>query len=58
MFMATYTVLFCYTKGSKSVSYSHIFWYLKEGVDLNIRHDENNVLTDDELVIVTNFIKK
>ena len=34
------------------------FWYPKEGVDLKIRHYESNVLTDDELVVVTDFIKK
>ena len=27
-------------------------WYPKERVDLKIIHDENNMLTDDELVIV------
>ena len=27
-------------------------WYPKERADLKIIHDENNMLTDDELVIV------
>ena len=33
-------------------------WYPKERADLKMIHDENNVLTDDELVVVTDFLKK
>ena len=33
-------------------------WYPKERSDLKIIHDENNVLTDDELVVVRDFLKK
>ena len=30
-------------------------WYPKERADLKMIHDENNVLTDDELVVVRDF---
>ena len=30
-------------------------WYPKEREDFKVVHDENNELTDDELVIVRNF---
>ena len=33
-------------------------WYPKERADLKMIHDENNVLTDDELVVVRDFLKK
>ena len=33
-------------------------WYPKERADLKMIHDENNVLTDDELVIVRGLLKK
>ena len=33
------------------------FWYPKERADLKMIHDENHVLTDDELVIVKDFLK-
>ena len=33
-------------------------WYPKERVDLKMIHDENNVLTDDGLVIVRGQLKK
>ena len=33
-------------------------WYPNERVDLKMIHDENNVLTDDELVVVKDFLKK
>ena len=32
-------------------------WYPKERGDLKMIHDENNVLTDDELAIVRDFFK-
>ena len=32
-------------------------WYPKEKADLKMIHDENNVLTDDELVVVRYFLK-
>ena len=33
-------------------------WYSKERGDLKMIHDENDVLTDDELVVARNFLKK
>ena len=33
-------------------------WYPKERGDLKMLHDENDVLTDDELVVARNFLKK
>ena len=33
-------------------------WYPKERADLKLIHDENNVLTDDELVVVRGQLKK
>ena len=33
-------------------------WYPKERGDLKIIHDENDALTDDQLVVVRNFFKK
>ena len=34
------------------------YWYLKARADLQTMHNENDVLTDDELVIARNFLKK
>ena len=33
-------------------------WYPKERRDLKMIHDQNDVLTDDELVVARNFLKK
>ena len=33
-------------------------WYLKERANFKMIHDENSVLTDDELVVVSDFLKK
>ena len=33
-------------------------WYPKERADLKMIHDENSLLTDDELVVVRDFLKK
>ena len=33
-------------------------WYPKERGDLKTIHDENDVLTDDELVVVRELLKK
>ena len=34
-----------------------LFWYLKEREDIKMIHDENDLLTDVELVIVWDFLK-
>ena len=33
-------------------------WYPKTRIDLEMIHDENDVVTDDELVVARNFFKK
>ena len=33
-------------------------WYPKARIDLKMIHDENDVLTDDELVVARKFLKK
>ena len=33
-------------------------WYLKERADLKMIHDENDVLTDDELVVARSFFEE
>ena len=35
-----------------------IVWYPKERGDLKMIHDENDVITDDELVVVRGLLKK
>ena len=32
-------------------------WYLKERADLKVIHDDNDVLTDDELVVARDFLR-
>ena len=33
-------------------------WYTKAKIDLKMIHDENDVLTNDELVVARNFLKE
>ena len=33
-------------------------WYPKETADLKVIHNENDVLTDDELVVVSGLLRK
>ena len=33
-------------------------WYRKERGDLKMIHDKNDVLTNDEMVVTRNFLKK
>ena len=33
-------------------------WYPKAGIDLKMIHDENDVLTNNELVVARDFLKK
>ena len=49
--MVADTVLFCHTKKFKKGK-------IKEGPNLNAIHDENDVLTDDELVVVRGLLRK
>ena len=55
--MAADTVLFCHTKNFKKKSQGHIRVVPKERADLKMIHDENNVLTDDKLIIVRDFLR-
>ena len=52
------TVIFCHTKKLRRQAKAIIVWYLKERADLKMIHDENNVLTDDELIVVRYFLRK
>ena len=52
------TVLFCHTKNLRRQAKAIFVWYPKERGDLKMIHDENDVLTDDELVVARNFSKK
>ena len=56
--MDTYTILFSHTKNLRRQAKIIFVWYLKERTDLKMIHDENNVLTDDELVIVRGMLKE
>ena len=55
------TVLFCHTKKSKKAGQGHLYLAAppprKKREDLKIKHDENNVLTGDELVIARDFLR-
>ena len=56
--MAVDTVLFKHTKKIEGIGQGYFFWYPKGSADLKTIHDENDVLTDDELAIARNFFKK
>ena len=55
--MVAYTVLFRHTKNLRRQAMAIFIWYPKERADLKMIHDENSVLTDDELVIVRDFLR-
>ena len=46
------TVVYCHTKRPFFV------WYPKKRADLKTIHDENDVLTDDELIVVRVILRK
>ena len=56
--MASDTAVCCYTKKFKKISQGHICVVFEGKADLKTIHDENDVLTDDELAIARNFFKK
>ena len=56
--MVADTVAFCYTKNLQRQAKAICLWYPKEREDIKKVHDENDVLTDDELVVARNFLKK
>ena len=49
--MVADTVFFLLRRQAKAIS----VWYPKERADLKMIHDENNVLTNDELFVVRDF---
>ena len=55
--MAIDPVLFCHNKNLRRHAKAIFVWCPKERADLKIIHDENNVLTDDELVVVRDQLK-
>ena len=55
--MVADTVVFCYTKKIKKTSKDHIC-VVPKGKGKSMIHDENDLLTDDELVVARNFLKK
>ena len=58
--MAIDAVLEGHTKKKKMTEQAKaiFFWYPKARIDLKMIHYENDVLTDDELVVARNFLKK
>ena len=58
VFVAVDTIIFCHTKKLKKTGKAIFVWYPKERGYLKIIRDENEVLTDDELVFVRNLLKK
>ena len=56
--MVADTVLFCHTKNLRRQAKVVFVWYPKEREDLKVIHDENDVLTDDELVVVRGLLRK
>ena len=51
-------VVFCYTKKCAEAGQGHFHVVPERKGDLKMIHDENDVLTDDELVVARNFLKK
>ena len=56
--MVADTVLFCIPKNLRRQVKAIFVWYPKERADLKMIHDENDMLTNDELVVVRDFLKK
>ena len=56
--MAVNLILHCHTKNLRRQAKATFVWYPKERADLKMIHDENDVLTDDELVVVRGILRK
>ena len=56
--MAADAVLFCYNKKFANAGQCYFCMVSKKRGDLKMIHDENDVSTDDELVVARNFLKK
>ena len=52
------TVLFSHTKNLRKKAKATFVWYPKEIAALKIIHDENNVLTGDEMLIVRSLLNE
>ena len=52
------TVLFCHTKNLRRQAKAIFVWYPKERGVLKMIHDENDVLTDDVLIVAKILLKK
>ena len=49
---------FAIPKNLRKQAKAVFLWYPKERADLKAIHDENNVLTDDELVVARDFLRE
>ena len=56
--MVAETVVYCYTKKFKKTGRGCLCVVSKKTGDLKMINDENDVLTDDELVVARNFLEK
>ena len=56
--MVAETVVYCYTKKFKKTGRGRLCVVSKKTGDLKMINDENDVLTDDELVVARNFLEK
>ena len=56
--MVADTVGYCYFKKLRRQAKAIFVWYQKERADPKTIHDENDVLTDDELVVTRIFSQK
>ena len=56
--MVADTVVYCYTKKFKKTEQGYLCVVSKKTGDLKMINDENDVLTDDELVVARNFLEK
>ena len=56
--MAADTDVSCYTKNLRRQAKAIFVWYPKEEADLKAIHNENDVLTDDELSVVRGVLRK
>ena len=57
--MAINPILYCHTRKIKKTIKKAIFvWYPKKRPDLKAIHKENDILTDNELIVAKKFLKK
>ena len=56
--MVADTVVHCHTKNLRRQAKVIFLWYPKERRDLKMIHNENDLLTDDELVADRDLLKK